>query len=40
MSECVNVASSAMVVGAVMECIVILIGYVIRFLLRRFAKGG
>lgn len=36
----VNLASSFMVVGAVMGCIVILIGYVIRSIFSMFMKGG
>ena len=35
-----NIALSLMVVGAVVECIVILFGYVFFFIFRMFGKGG
>lgn len=39
-NEMVAFAFQGMVVGAVLECMVILLGYVVRFGLRMFRKGG
>lgn len=36
----VNIASKALVIGAVLQCIVIMIGYVFYFVFRILKKGG
>lgn len=39
-NDYVTIASQSMIVGAGFGCIVILIGYVVRFVFRSFMEGG